>query len=197
LALTTGALAQQAKGPSFLPGSSGHEPTNIAADKLDYFDKEQKLIYTGNVVAIQGESRLNASVLTILLDRKPEAAGPDGKPAAAPVAPAPGGPSGSSVRRMEGKGPITLTNKEQVGTGDSLVYDKPENKFYLIGNVTLSQGDNVTHGDKLVYDLTSGRAVVSSKGRVRSLIVPGDAPKPGEQAKPGAAPAKPGKPQAH
>ena len=173
-----------AAGPSLLPGASNHEPINIAADKLDYFDKEQKLIYTGNVVAVQGDSRLNASVLTIYLDKKPTGA-------TAP-APAPGGAAGGSqVRRMEGKGPVAITSKDQVGTGDSLVYDKPENKFYLNGHVALSQGENVTRGDKLVYDLTTGQAVVSSTGRVRSLIVPGD-----QNAKPGASSGSPPAPAA-
>ncbi len=168
-----------AQGPSLLPGSDSHEPINIAADKLDYFDKQQKLIYTGNVVAVQGDSRLNATVLTILLEKKGGAAATSSAGGAAST-----GPGGSQVRRMEGKGPIAITQKDQVGTGDALVYDKPENKFYLIGHVALSQGENVTRGDKLVYDLTSGQAVVSSSGRVRSLIIPGDqnakpaAPKP-------------------
>ena len=45
----------------------------------------------------------------------------------------------------------------------------------LIGNVALSQGENVTRGDQLTYDLTTGQAVVSSKGRVHTLIVPEDA----------------------
>jgi lipopolysaccharide export system protein LptA len=172
------------QGPSLLPGAASHEPINIAADKLDYFDKEQKLVYSGNVVAVQGESRLNATVLTILLDKKPAGA--------TPAAAGPGG--GSQVRRMEGKGPIAITSKDQVGTGDALVYDKPENKFYLIGHVALSQGENVTRGDKLIYDLTTGQAVVSSTGatpgggRVRSLIIPAD-----QNAKP-AAPAPAAKP---
>jgi lipopolysaccharide export system protein LptA len=180
-----------AAGPSLLPGGSSHEPINVAADKLDYFDKEQKLIYSGNVVAVQGESRLNATVLTILLDKK--------APGAA-AAPAGAGPAGNGVRRMEGKGPIAITSKDQVGTGDALVYDKPENKFYLIGNVALSQGENVTRGCKLVYDLTTGQAVVSScdagtpgGGRVHSLIIPGDQGAKGKPAaeKPSAKPAAP------
>lgn len=177
--------AAAAQGPSLLPGASSHEPINVAADKLDYFDKEQKLIYTGNVVAVQGDSRLNATVLTILLEKKGGAGAPAGAAGGSPTS----GPGGSQVRRMEGKGPIAITNKDQVGTGDSLVYDKPENKFYLIGHVALSQGENVTRGDKLVYDLTTGQAVVSSSGRVRSLIIPGD-----QNAKPGAPPPKPGAP---
>jgi lipopolysaccharide export system protein LptA len=164
--------------PSLLPGAGSHEPINIAADKLDYFDKQQKAIYTGNVVAVQGETRLNATELVILFDRKADAK--EAKPA-----PGPGG-ANSQMRRMEGKGPIILTSKDQVGTGDALVYDKPENKFYLIGNVALSQGENVTRGDKLIYDLNTGQAVVTSKGRVHSLIIPGEQAQPGApaQAKP-------------
>ena len=178
--------ASAAQGPTLLPGSSSHEPINIAADKLDYFDKQQKAVYTGNVVAIQGETRLNATELTILFDRKADDAKPEAKPAAGP------GGANSQMRRMEGKGPIAITNKDQVGTGDSLVFDKPENKFYLIGNVALSQGENVTRGDKLIYDLNTGQAVVTSKGRVHSLIVPGDQPKPGAPAAGTPAAPKPG-----
>ena len=101
------------------------------------------------------------------------------------------GPGGanSGLRRMEGKGPIAITSKDQIGTGDALVYDKPQNKFMLIGNVALSQGENVTRGDQLTYDLTTGQAVVSSKGRVHTLIVPGDHAKPGAQPAPAAKPA--------
>jgi lipopolysaccharide export system protein LptA len=169
--------AAPAQGATLLPGASSREPINISADKLDYFDKEQKAIYSGNVVAVQGETRLNASVLTIFFDRKP------GEKAPAATAGPGGGNSG--LRRMEGKGPIAITNKDQIGTGDSLVYDKPANKFSLIGNVALSQGENVTRGDQLTYDLATGQAVVSSKGRVHTLIVPGD-------DKPGAPKAAPG-----
>ncbi len=73
---------------------------------------------------------------------------------------------------MEAEGPVTLTSKDQVGTGDSGVFEKSENKVYLIGNITLSQGPNVTVGDKLVYDLSTNRAVVT--GRVKSMFVPKD-----------------------
>lgn len=152
------------QGGTLLPGSNSHEPINIAADKLDYFDKEQKAIYSGNVVVVQGDTRMNATVLTVLFDKK-TGAGKSGVQSSS---------SNSQLRRMEGKGPITIVNRDQVGIGDALVYDKIENKFYLLGNVSLSQGENITRGDTLVYDLTSGQAVVSSTGRVKSRIVPGD-----------------------
>lgn len=154
------AFAEAPRAGSLLPGASSKDPIQIEATKLDYFDRDHKLVYTGKVVATQGTSKLEASTLVIFL--LPKGAGET-----------PGVPSSSSeVRRMEAEGPVTLTSKDQVGTGDSGVFEKSENKVYLIGNVTLSQGPNVTVGDKLVYDLGTNRAVVT--GRVKSMFVPKD-----------------------
>jgi lipopolysaccharide export system protein LptA len=143
---------------AILPGGNSKEPINIEAAKLDYFDKAQKLVYSGSVVATQGDSTLKASTLVIFLTSKdPDAA--TGVPS-----------SSSQVRRMEAAGPVTMISKDQIETGDSGIYIKSENKIYLFGNVTLTQGQNVTKGDKLIYDLTTNQAVVT--GRVRSMFLP-------------------------
>lgn len=152
------AQAQKAQPTAVLPGGNSKEPINIDAAKLDYFDKEQKLVYTGNVVATQGQSKLKASALVLYLTQK-DANAQSGAPS-----------SSSELRRMEASGPVTVISKDQVGTGDSGIYEKSENKVYLIGNVTLTQGPNVTKGDKLIYDLTTSQAVVT--GRVKSMFIP-------------------------
>jgi lipopolysaccharide export system protein LptA len=152
-----------------LPGGNAKDPVNIDAAKLDYFDKEQKLVYTGNVIATQGDSKLQAGKLVIYLTPK-NATTPTGTPS-----------SSSQVRRMEAGGPVTILSKDQIGTGDNGIYERSENKVYLIGNVTLSQGGNVTKGDKLIYDLSTKEAVVTG-GRVRSLFLPDD--RPGEAKEP-------------
>jgi lipopolysaccharide export system protein LptA len=159
-AAATPALAQ--KSP-VLPGASSKDPVSIDAGKLDYFDKEQKLVYSGAVVASQGESRLKASVLTIFLESAPSVS------------------TGHQMRRMEAQGPVTVTAKDQIGTGDGAVYDKAENKVYLTGHVTLSQGANVTKGERLIFDLNTNQAVVvgggaAQGGRVRSIFTPGEKP---------------------
>jgi lipopolysaccharide export system protein LptA len=152
------ASAEKARSGAVLPGSNSSDPVNIDAAKLDYFDKEQKLVYTGNVIATQGESKLQAGTLVIFL-------APKNTETAAGV------PSSSSqVRRMEAAGPVTLVSKDQIGTGDRGIYERSENRVYLIGNVTLSQGSNVTKGDKLIYDLSTNQAAVT--GRVRSMFLP-------------------------
>jgi lipopolysaccharide export system protein LptA len=152
------AYAEKPRSGTILPGGNSKDPINIAAAKLDYFDKEQKLVYTGNVVATQGESKLQARTLVLFLTPK-DAAAQAGVPS-----------SSSEIRRMDAVGPVTIVSKDQIGTGDSGVYEKSENKVYLIGNVTLTQGPNVTKGDQLSYDLNTNRAAVT--GRVRSMFLP-------------------------
>lgn len=172
---------------ALLPGSSGKEPISIDAARLDYFDKEGKLVYAGDVVARQGASTLKGSALTIFLSKK--ARDTDKVAEASGESPAPA--ASSSIDRMEVAGPVTLISKDEVGTGDNGSYDKAANRITLTGNVTLTQATNIIRGDKLVYDMTSGQAQVSSgqtQGRVRSVFTPGS-------GTPGAAPAR--KPKAN
>ena len=158
LSMSAGRLEAAERGTgAILPGGNSKQPINIEAVKLDYFDKEQRLVYTGSVVAVQGDSTLKASVLTIYLTPKT-------------AAPAPAGSSTGKVQRMLAAGPVTLLQRDQVGTGDSGVYEKATNSVVLTGNVTLTQGTDVTKGDKLTYDLKTGQAVVT--GRVKSLFLP-------------------------
>jgi lipopolysaccharide export system protein LptA len=159
--LTAQAFAETPRPSTLLPGANSKDPIQIEATKLVYFDREHKLVYTGKVVAIQGQSKLEASTLIIFLESK-GAAEPTGIPSAS-----------SAVRRMEAEGPVTLSSKGQVGTGERGIFEHGENKVYLIGNVTLSEGPNVTVGDKLVYDLKTNRAVVT--GKVKSMFMPKDA----------------------
>lgn len=149
-----------------LPGATAKDPLNIDAGKLDFFDKEQKLVYSGSVIVTNGPSTLKASRITIFLESKG-------------VAPAAGATSNDRVRHIDADGPVTLVSRDQIGTGDRASYDKAENKVYLTGNVTLTQGENVVKGERLVYDVTTAIATVqgggAQGGRVRSTFTPGSA----------------------
>ncbi|MBG0809219.1 organic solvent tolerance protein OstA [Methylosinus sp. H3A] len=157
--LAAAPLAAKGRSGGILPGSSAKDPVDIDAGKLDYFDKEQKLVYSGGVVVVNGPSTLKASRLILFLDKAQQ-----------------GQESGGSdrVRHIDAEGPVTLVSKDQIGSGDKGSYDRGENKVYLIGNVTLSQGDNVAKGEKLVYDVGTGQATILGQ-RVRSIFTPGEA----------------------
>ena len=172
LAALLAALAVIAAAPAFakmagsgiLPGASAKDPLNIDAGKLDYFDKEQKLVYSGSVVVTNGPATLKASRIVIYLDGK--MTGPDG-----------GAATNDRVKHIDAEGPVTLVSKGGIGAGDRASYDKADNKVYLTGNVTLTQGDNIIKGERLVYDVASGQATVqgggTQGGRVRSIFTPG------------------------
>jgi lipopolysaccharide export system protein LptA len=195
-ALATGPVVAATKdvGPSLLPGADSKQPVSIEADKLVYFDKEQKAVYSGNVVVIQGDTKMTCSMMTIFMEKS---AAPGQAPGAAP-APAPTpeptkagatagaapGASTSHVRHLDAIGPVTVISKTQVATADHGSFDKAQNKVWLTGNVTLSDGGNVTKGDKLTYDLTTGQATIDTggAGRVKGLFVPGSSA-PGDDDK--------------
>jgi lipopolysaccharide export system protein LptA len=129
-------------------------------------------VFTGNVVAVQGESTMNCTTLTVFYEQNRNQAG--AKPAAKPAAQTES-PSDNSIRKIDCKGPVTIVSSSQVATGDNATFDRVANKVFLTGNVALTDGPNVTRGERIVYDLNTGIANVETRpgGRVKALFVPG------------------------
>ena len=162
----------------------GKGPIKIDADRLDVFDKENKAIFAGNVVAVQGESTIRCSVMTVHYKRdKAKDPGKDaakGDPKtdaqAAEDAKAKAAMGGSGIRKVECAGPVTVAQKDQIATGDNAVFDQEAKRIVLTGNVVLSQCQNVTRGSRLVYDMATGRANMDpvAGGRVSAMFVPGE-----------------------
>src|SRR6516164_6122117 len=176
LLCSSGAGATAAEKPAssndsaaIFPGTSSKDPISIDADKLVYYDKERKAVYSGSVVVIQGDTKMTCSAMTVFLDRAPTQAAPQ------PTNGQSGPPADSGVNHLDATGPVTVVSKTQVATGDNGSYDKAQDKVWLIGHVTLSDGQNVTKGDKLTYDLKNGQATVDTSaksGRVHGQFVP-------------------------
>jgi lipopolysaccharide export system protein LptA len=165
--LTTSALAQAATDGAFSGlGSESRDPIRIDADRLDVFDRENRAVYAGNVVAVQGDTTLRCSELTIFFER---GAGEAGEAAESD--------EGDSINRIECAGPVTILSQDQVATGDRAVYDRQVGQMVMTGNVALSQGQNVTRGERLIYDIDRGVANIEAGAsqRVRGLFVPGGA----------------------
>src|SRR5271165_5331121 len=113
--------AEKPAGPSdsaaIFPGTNSKQPISIDADKLVYYDKEHKAIYTGNVVVIQGDTKMTCTAMTVFLDHAPTQG-------AKPTTDGQSGPTADSgVKRLEATGPVTVISKTQVATGDNGSYD--------------------------------------------------------------------------
>jgi lipopolysaccharide export system protein LptA len=106
--------------------------------------------------------------------------------------PGPGG--SSSIRRLEAKGSVVVTQKDQVVTGETAIFDTRANLITMTGGVVLTQCKNVLRGDRLKVDMTTGVSrVESDSGQVQGLFDQSDK---GCAAAPGAPPGAPAGPAA-
>ncbi len=183
---TSAAWAQASKERAVGFGNFGSskEPIKIDANKLDVFDREGRAVFSGDVVAVQGESTMKCTAMTVFYEQQNREGG-----ATQPAAATAQGPGESAIKRIECKGPVTIVSRTQVATGDNATFDRDANKILLNGNAALSDGPNVTRGERVVYDINTGVASIDTKpgGRVRALFVPGN----GNPAPTGAGNAKP------
>src|SRR5258707_7747805 len=152
-------------------------------------DKKKEATFSGNVKVVQGDTTMTSKTLVVFYESSnaPAAGAPGaGAPAAAPPAnakaaaaakgapmqaatPGPGG--ASSIKKLVASGNVVVTQKDQVVTGDSAVFDTKTNLVTMLGGVILTQGKNVLRGDRLLVDMTTGVSRVESDGgRVQGLF---------------------------
>lgn len=157
--------------PNALQGFSQNrnKPISIDAASLEVRDKDKVATFAGDVKVVQGDTTMRAKTLTVYYESDAPAGGKAGKSAKA-AAPGPGG--ASQIRRLEARGGVTVTQKDQTVSGDHGVFDMRANTVTLEGGIVLTNGDNVLRGEKLAVDLTSGisRIDPGKGGRVQGLF---------------------------
>jgi lipopolysaccharide export system protein LptA len=169
-ALLLGGSPAQAQGPknqgppNALQGFSQNkdEQVRIRAATLEVRDKEQQATFSGDVQVVQGDTEMRCKSLVVFYDDDQSV-----KVAKAGEA----GPAGQrQIRKIEARGGVTVTQKDQKAVGDTATFDMRANLVTLLGNVlvTRSSGE-VLRGHRLLVDLASGVTKMDS-GRVEALI---------------------------
>jgi lipopolysaccharide export system protein LptA len=182
------AFAQQSQGPAnALQGFSKNrgQPVKIQAATLEVRDKDKIATFTGDVHVTQGDTQMRSKVMVVFYEEEP------GKPSMPAAQPGPGGQQ--QIRRMEAKGGVVVTQKDQTAVGDTAEFEMQSNTVTLIGNVVVTQGQDVVRGQKLVVDLTTGVSKFDG-GRVDALFNPGGNKQTQGQAQPQAQPQPQGPP---
>jgi lipopolysaccharide export system protein LptA len=166
------AVAQPGGGkgvPNALQGFSQNrgQPVQIEAASLEVRDKDKVATFSGNVKVVQGDTTMRCKSLVVFYEQ-------NGGKSGGAIKTATPGPGGSSqIRRLEARGGVTVTQKDQTASGDTGLFDMKTNTVTLTGNVVVSQGPNIMRGDRLVVDMTTGVSRVEagkSGGPVRMLI---------------------------
>jgi lipopolysaccharide export system protein LptA len=170
--------------PNAMQGFSQNrdQPIQIEAASLEMRDKKKEATFSGNVKVVQGDTTMTSKTLVVFYEStQAPAAGPapdtkaDSKTAAksAPIQSSTPGPGGSSsIRRLEASGSVVVTQKDQVVTGETAVFDTKTNLITMLGGVVLTQCKNVLRGDRLLVDMTTGVSrVESDSGKVQGLFI--------------------------
>jgi lipopolysaccharide export system protein LptA len=195
LALILSLLAIPALAGDAKPGSPADkfdtkQPIEISSDALEVLQHENKAIFKGNVIAVQGQVRLKSDVMTVHYTPKTDAGNtPAPKPQATPAAPGAMG----AISLIEVNGHVFIATPEESARGDKGDYHVNDHLIHLFGpDVTLTRDKNILKGTALEYNLMTGRSVLTGgnnqvngkpDGRVRSVFVPQQDPaKPGVKA---------------
>ncbi len=173
-ATATGTAAAPGTGATATPESGKkaaepQPPVRISADAAEYFNKESRVVFTGNVVAVQGDTTISAERMEVSFE-KPASA--EGKPAAGIGSPA----TAQRITRIVAENNVSFrqvdvdTGKERYATGEKGVYDVDQQFMTMSGNPRLWEGKNVIVGEEMIFHLVDKKVIV--KGKVNLTVFP-------------------------
>lgn len=122
---------------------------------LEYWEARQLAVARGGAVAVMGERKLSAEVLSAYISE-----GDNGE---------------MELKRLEAVGKVRLTTSDVVAIGDEAVYDAVTGIATLCGNVDITRGQNRMRGKCAEVNLNTGVSrLLGGGGRVKGLLQPGE-----------------------
>jgi len=143
-------------------------PIQITSDRLDAYDDEAFVLFSGNVVATQDDAVIHADKLYLYYEKKTEEEKKSSSVATT---------SGGKIERIELRGNVHMKKGERIAIGDRAVFHNADQTVVMTGNAVMREGENVITGDKVTVFLNENRGVVESSSkekRVTAVIYPED-----------------------
>jgi len=134
----------------FFAAADSDLPLEITSNQLEVFQEDQKSVFSGDVVAQQGEMTLYTDQLTVTFDNQ------------------------NDVSRVEAAGSVRIEEPLRNARGNHAVFDREADTLVLSGNAVVVQGENRISGDEITLFIGQNRSIVKSNdtGRVRAVILP-------------------------
>lgn len=132
-------------------GLDRDQPIVVTAQQLEVLQQQRQSIFTGEVVAKQGEMTLYAEKLIVFFQQDQD-----------------------QVERMDAMGGVRVLHLDRVATAEKAVFRQAEETLVLVGDAEVIQGSNKVAGDEITVYLKENRTVIKSseKSRVKATIVP-------------------------
>jgi len=138
------AAAQAAPAPAAKPSLLGQHdnnaPINISSDSFQADLNAKSLTYTGNVVVVQGDTKLRANQVHV-------------------------DTVNGKADKITAKGNVVVDSPTSgTATGDNGVYSVGPRTVLMTGNVVLKKGKDVMRGTQLTVNLNTGQATLGAGG---------------------------------
>jgi lipopolysaccharide export system protein LptA len=161
------AIATAAESRDKVASMKGGGPIEIVSDRLDAYNQEKLVVFSGNVVATQKDKVIKADRVFVYYKKDDKAAAKKTKTTE----------NADDLDRIEAKGNVRVTQGEKIVTGENAVFFNNEQKIIMTGNPVMREGSNVIKGDRIVVLLDEDRGVVESskEKRVTATIYPDEA----------------------
>ncbi|GAB6271944.1 hypothetical protein KN63_03535 [Smithella sp. F21] len=145
-----------------------NEPIEIVSDKMEAFQANRMVVFSGNAVATQGDVKVQADRLSIYYK---ESGAKKEKKEKLEVEQA------GDLEKIVLKGHVVITQKDILATGDEAVYYQDTAQFVMTGNPVLQQEKTVIKGCKVTIQVDENRGKVEqctaeNSGRVTAVIHP-------------------------
>ncbi len=143
------------------------EPIQVVSDRLEAFDEQKLVVFSGNAVAVQGDKVIKADSLSLFYKKDKNAGKGKNQSDIA---------GGGDLERIEAKGHVSVTQGPKVATGELGIYYQDEQKIILTGNPVMREGNNSITGDKITVLLNENRGIVERSGdkQVTAIIYPNE-----------------------
>lgn len=128
-------------------------PITIKSNVLTADNKGKTAVFTGKVVAKQGDITIYADKIIVNYAEKK-----------------------GDVEKIEASGNVRIVQQNKIGTAEQAVYDSRDGSITMTGNPKVMQGADSISGNAITYYVDDDRSVVSSgddpKSRVEAVINP-------------------------
>ena len=126
-------------------------PITVKSDELAADNKGKTAIFTGKVIAKQGDITIYADKITINY-----------------------GAAKGEVDRIEAQGSVRIVQQNRIGIASNAIYHSREGRIILTGNPKVVQGTDTLSGETITYFIDEDRSVVTGgvNKRVEAVIQP-------------------------
>jgi lipopolysaccharide export system protein LptA len=146
---------------------SNHGPINIKSDTMSYDYKNNVVVFSGKVHAVQADSELTSNLLHVLMNKQ------------------------SQIQTMVADGNVRMSQGDRWATGDHAVLDENIHTLVLTGSPVVHDGKDQIAGTKITVFLQTNTSEVTDP---KAVIFPRESKKPNNGQSTTAAPDQAGTP---